>query len=191
MSIFKVRTSATSKVKAKEVVACENKDVAAAIDSYVQLDKQIKELQGDAAAPKEVISSFAKGVLAGRAKDGKMESFKVQGLSETIMFTISDRGGNLVEADADAFEEKYGKKARKELIDMDLGSVKFNAEVLAKNFEKVEKALSDLGIEGLIEDIPYRAKKGALEKAAALAKNSQELEDMIRDLKLITAIKAE
>ncbi len=162
-------------------------EVAEAIDAFRECQEQAKHFEGEATVHKDAILDFGAGEFAKRALSGINRSFKILGEQSMVTFVAMDASAGLSEEEVEAFADRWGKKAADELITRDLGSIRFDPQVLEANYDAVVKALEvlpDKVLENLFKPMLLKAKPGAVEKAKQFAKNADDLRELIQQLKI-------
>jgi hypothetical protein len=188
---FKVAKTKKTASKTSAVAAPE--EVQAAVAEYKEAQEQMKHYEGLMNIHKDAILSFAKPYHAKKNFAGCKKGFKILGKDESMTsYVAQDRGRSITEEEADAFEERFGEKAREDLIVVDYGSISFNAEVLEANYDAVVGALQTLPpevLENLFKETPLKACKGALEDARNHVESAEEMEEICNALKLTSFLR--
>ena len=171
------------------------KNVVAAIDAWLPLKEQAKEIEGKLAGYNDVIVPWALAEYSRRQKDSKPGNFKIDGSKDSVTFIVQDRSSGFKPSEQAEFAGKYGKKVADALLEIDYGSFRLNPEVMKDpaKAKKVQDALAGLMTElGESPLLPghYAAKKNAVETAKELAKTPEELANLILDLKLTKFIRS-
>jgi hypothetical protein len=162
-------------------------EVAKAIDLFRESQEQAKHFEGEATVQKDLILEYSQAEYTKRVFNGKNRSFKILGEQGMVMYVVMDASAGLTEADVEAFTEQWGEEAAEELITRDLGSIRFDPEVLEANYEAVVEALQVLPkkvLDSLFKPMLMKAKPGSVEKAKRYAKNPDELRELIQQLKI-------
>jgi len=163
-------------------------EVAEAVDAFRESQEQMKHYEGEATIHKNEIMDYGAAEFAKRAIAGKTKSFKILGEQSMVTFVAMDASAGLSEEEVEHFVERWGKKAAEDLITKDLGSIRFDPEVLEANYDAVvealQEALPEKVLENLFRPLLMKAKPGAVEKAKQFAKNAEELRELIQQLKI-------
>ena len=194
MATAKIFKTASTSAKSKNDVIMANGDMINVVDSYKKLNDEIKHLEGEATIFKNEFKAYAHNLFSERVITGKTNNFKVEGKTGSVSYIVQDASSGITDEDYAAFTEKWGKKAAKELIMDDLGSIKFDADVLTANYDAVVTALQNAlpaeVLESLFKPMLMKAAKGAVDKAAKIAKDPEKLAEMLTDLKVKTQVRA-
>jgi|GEM_PF-3013420 len=188
---FKTRKTREPKQEAGDVLTPPS-DVAHAVDQFREFQEQAKHFEGEATVQKDIILDYGQGEYVKRVLKGMNRSFKVMGDQSMVTFVAMDTSSGLTEEEVEAFTEKWGEKAAEDLITRDLGSIRFDAEVLEANYDAVVEALKVLPddvIENLFKPMLMKAKSGAVERAKKYAKGAEELRELVGQLKIRTYIR--
>ena len=188
---FKTRKTREPKEDAGDVLTPPS-EVARAVDQFREFQEQTKHFEGEATVQKDIIMDYGQGEYIKRVLKGMNRSFKVLGEQSMVTFVAMDTSSGLTEEEVEAFSEKWGEKAAEELITRDLGSIRFDPQVLEANYDAVVEALKVLPedvLENLFKPMLMKAKSGAVEKAKKYAKNADELRDLVGQLKIRTYIR--
>lgn len=166
--------------------------IKAAIDAFRECQDQAKHFEGEATIHKDQIVDYAQGEYTKRVFGGQTKSFKLLGDETMVTYIVMDSSAGLTEEDAEEFSNRWGKDAAEELIVRDFASVKFDAEVLAANYDAVVEALQKLPaevLENLFKPMLMKAAPGAVEKAKRFAKKPEDMRELIKQLKVKNYIK--
>lgn len=163
------------------------KEIAKAIDAFRECQDQAKHFEGEATVFKDVILSFSEEEYVKRLLGGKNASFKLLGDETMVTYVVMDASAGLTEEDVEEFARNYGEKAAEDLITRDYASVRFDAKVLAANYEAVVDALQVLPedvLENLFKPMLMKASPGAAERANQYAKKPGDLLEMLKALRI-------
>jgi len=183
---FKTRKTREPELEAGDTIT-PPEDIQQAIDAFRDAQEQMKHFEGEATVQKDAINDFALKEYSKRVQKGKGRSFKLLGDQSMVTYVVMDASAGLTEEEVEAFKERWGEEAADELITRDLASIRFDGEVLEANYEAVTEALQSLPkdvLENLFKPMLMKAQKGAVEKAKSYAKNADELQELIRQLKI-------
>lgn len=141
------------------------------IDLYVHTHREMKRLEREMQKLKDEIVSFAKDERAYRVTAGEPDrSFRIEGYKEAVTFVVTDSGGAIEPEDLAAIESEFGSQVR-QLLELDLNSLRFNIDVLRPNFEQVAMAFETLPqpiLGGLFRPVTFVVSKGATAKIPKL-----------------------
>jgi hypothetical protein len=183
---FKTKRSTETQPKTENILV-PPQDVAEAVDAFREAQDQAKFFEGEATVHKNKVLDYAQDEYAKRLHKGTDSGFKIQGIETVAMYVVQDSSAGLSEEDVEAFSERWGKKAAEDLITRDFASIRFNDKVLEANYDTVVAALETLPadvLENLFKPMAMKAKGGAADKARHYAKSPDELQEMLRQLKL-------
>jgi hypothetical protein len=184
---FKTKKSSAPEEKSADNILQVPQEVAEAIDAFREAQDQAKFFEGEATVHKNTVLNYCQDEYAKRLYSGMGTGFKVQGVETIAMYVVQDSSAGLSEEDAEAFSERWGKKAAEELITQDYGSIRFNEKVLEAHYDEVVKALETLPpeiLENLFKPMALKAKPHAAENARRFTKNAAETKEILRHLKL-------
>lgn len=190
-SPFKTRKTKIESAKVNDTVT-PPKSIADAIDAFRECQDQARHYEGEATIHKDLVVDFAAQEFSKRLTSGLDSSFKILGHETMVTYIVSDAGAGLTDEDVAEIEERWGEDAVQDLVVNDYGSIKFDAKVLEANFDAVVKALQALPqdvYENLFKPMLMKAKPGAAETAKKYVKNSEDLRDLLRSLKMKNYIK--
>lgn len=179
---FKTRKTNDKPSKSANDVVIPPPDIQEAIDAFREDQAQAKHFEGEAAVQKNTISGFATEEYAKRLMHGQPGSFKMQGLTSTVLYVVTDSSSGLTEEERDEFAKKWGKAAAEKLIVKDYGSVRFNADVLEAHYDEVVQALQVLPPEvlgNLFKPMMLKAAPEAQQLVRSLAKDEGEAQAML------------
>lgn len=162
-------------------------DIKQAIDAFRECQEQAKHFEGEATIYKDQITEYARTEYTKRVFSGIQGSFKILGDETMVTYVVQDSSAGLTDEDVETFTERWGKKASEELIEKDFRSIRFDADVLAANYDAIVDALQELPaevLEKLFKPMLMKAKHSALETAKKYAKNPDELRELLEQLKL-------
>jgi len=188
---FKTRTTKVPETKANDTVN-PPPEVAEAIDAFRESQEQAKHYEGEATIHKDTILSFAEEQFTKRVLAGIHKSFKIMGEETMVTFIVTDSSAGLTDEDVSEIEERWGRKAAEELVVRDYASIRFDADVLAANYEQVVEALQVLPedvLHKLFKPMLMKAKPGATEAAKQFTKNASELKSLLKMLRIKNYIK--
>ncbi len=183
---FKTRKTREPELEAGDTIT-PPEEIQQAIDAFRDAQEQMKHFEGEATVQKDAINDFALKEYSKRVTKGKGRSFKLLGDQSMVTYVVMDASAGLTEEEVEAFKEQWGEDAADELITRDLASIRFDGAVLEANYEAVVEALQVLPkdvLENLFKPMLMKATKGAVEKAKNFAKNADELQELIRQLKI-------
>lgn len=184
---FKTRKSREPEAQVSDTLTPPH-TVAEAIDAFREAQDQAKHFEGEATVQKDLILEYSQAEYSKRALAGMNRSFKILGEQSMVTYVVMDSSAGLTDDDVAAFSERWGEKAADELITRDLGSIRFNPEVLEANYEEVVKALQEAlpedVLENLFKPMLMKATPGAAEKAKQYTKNAEEFREIIQQLKI-------
>lgn len=158
-----------------------------AIDQFRDAQEQAKHHEAQATALKDSILSFARDLYSQRARSGLPGSFKINGDEAMVTYVVMDKSAGLTEEDLDLIRERWGDKAAEDLVVRDFRSIRFDPQVLEANYDQVVAALQTLPeevLESLFKPMLMKAVPHAMEKLGKYAADSQQLAELISDLKL-------
>lgn len=183
---FKTRKARTETQEAGDTIS-PPAEVAEAIDSFRESQEQAKHFEGEATIHKDTILSFAEGEYGRRLINGKNVSFKLLGNETMVTYVVMDASAGLTDEDVEEFARNWGEKAAEELIVRDFGSIKFDPKVLEANYDAIVEALQVLPedvLENLFKPMLMKARPGAAELAKKYAKKSDDLIDLLKQLRI-------
>jgi hypothetical protein len=189
---FKVRSTSDKGSSKKSDAVVVPAEVATAIDGFREAMEQAKHFEGEATLHKETVLSFARGEYAKRAMVGTTDSFKLLGEQAMVTYIVADNASGLTQDEVDAVAEEFGAEAVEQLVGVDYGSIRFDAQVLEENYDDVIQALQVLKpevLERLFKPGLQKAKKGAVESARRIAKDAGALSRLLAMLKITNYIK--
>lgn len=188
---FKVRKTTTAPAKSDDIVT-PPKEVAEAIDAFRQAIDQAKFFEGEATIYKNTVVDFARSKFAKRFFDGIKKGFKLQGSEAVIMYVVQDSSAGFSDEEVAEFAERWGEEAAEELIVRDFASIRFNEKTLEAHYDEIVgalKALPEEVLENLFKPMLMKARPAALDAARKYAKNTEDFENLMRDLKIKNYIK--
>lgn len=183
---FKTRQTQKGK-NAKVASVLPPPKIGQAVDEFCELRDDIKFKEGELTVLKDVVMNFAQDEFTRRTVTGIPGGFHVQGIKRSLTYVVQDASAGFSAEEYVLFEERWGEEAAKELLVEDLGSIRFNADVLKANKDLVVKALQALPanvLENLFLPALMKSTDGALEKAKRYAKSPKELREMMEQLKI-------
>jgi len=167
--------------------------VRGSVDSYCELNAQIKTLEGELSTHKAEIEQYARSVHAHRMIEGKRENFKIMGNNDNrVSWVVSAASSNFNQEDVDQFAMTWTKKAAESLLVKDIGSVRFDAKAFEKHRDAVMAVLNTLDPDIFAEVFTpavYKVKETVLEDMRQFAKSDDQMEALTRDLKIKTSIR--
>jgi hypothetical protein len=188
---FKTKKSKTPPSKAADTVT-PPAEVAEAIDRFRDCQEQARHFEGEATVAKDKVQTFCQAELTRRLQSGIGGSFKVLGDETMVTYVVTDSSAGLSEEDAEEFKNKWGKDAAEELIVRDFQSIRFDPAVLEANYDQVVEALQALPeevLDRLFKPMLMKAAPGAVATGKKYAKAPEDLQEMIKDLKIKNYIK--
>ncbi|MBY0470396.1 hypothetical protein K2X30_04445 [bacterium] len=183
---FKTRKTRTDKAESADTLT-PPAEVARAIDQFREAQDQAKHFEGEATIHKDVILNFTEKEYSKRLLNGMNKSFKVLGDETMVTYVIMDASAGLTEEDAEDFAKAWGEEAAEDLIVRDYASVRFDGKVLEAHYDAVVEALQVLPEEvlsNLFKPMLMKARPGAAEGAKRYAKKSEDLRDLLKQLKI-------
>jgi hypothetical protein len=184
--IFKTRKTREPEAEAGDTIT-PPEEIAQAIDAFRDAQEQAKHFEGEATVHKDAINDYSLKEYSKRVLKGKARSFKLMGEQSMVTYVVMDASAGLTEDDVEAFKEQWGEQAADDLITRDFASIRFDGQVLEANYEAVVEALSTLPkdiLENLFKPMLLKAKPGAVERAKKYAKSAEDLQELIRQLKI-------
>jgi hypothetical protein len=184
--IFKTRKTREPEAEAGDTIT-PPAEIARAIDSFRDAQEQAKHFEGEATVQKDAINDYSLREYSKRAMKGKSRSFKLLGEQSMVTYVVMDASAGLTEEDVEAFKEQWGEDAAEKLITRDFASIRFDGAVLEANYDAVVEALSALPkdvLDNLFKPMLLKAKPGAVELAKKYAKSTDDLQELIRQLKI-------
>jgi hypothetical protein len=184
---FKTRKTKVETERAAGDTLTPPKEVSEAIDAFREAQDQAKHFEGEATIHKNTILAFTEEEYAKRLHAGKNKSFKILGDETMVTYVVMDASAGLTEEDAEEFAKHYGKDAAEDLIVRDLASLRFDPKVLEQNYDAVVEALQALPedvLENLFKPMLMKARPGAAEAAKHYAKNVDQLQDIVKALRI-------
>lgn len=188
---FKVKKSKTQPVKEADTVT-PPADISEAVDRFREAQDQARHFEGEATIYKDKVQNFCQGEYSRRLQSGLKGSFKVLGEETMVTYVVTDSSAGLSEEDLQAFTEKWGEDAAQSLIVRDFQSIRFDPAVLEANYDEVVEALQALRpevLENLFKPMLMKAKPGAVQAAKSYAKAPEEMQEIVKDLKIKNYIK--
>lgn len=190
-SPFTTKKSSTSKSKVQTATDTPPA-VAEAVDAFKNLKDQIKHLEGQSAIHKDTIMEFAGKEFVKRWMVGHDESsMKVLGKSNThVNYTLMDKSGAITEEEKEEIAKRFGEETADALCVPDFSTLRFDAEVLAANYDAVLGALSALP-EDVLNSLfkPMTLKAAPRAEIRQHASSADELGDLLKALKITSYIK--
>ncbi len=183
---FKTRKTKTEASVSSDTIS-PPKEIAEAIDNFRECQDQAKHFEGEATIHKNQILEFSENEYVKRLLNGKNVSFKVLGEETMVTYVVMDSSAGLTDEDVEEFSKNFGEEAAEELIVRDYNSIKFDAKVLEANYDAVVEALQVLPsdvLENLFKPMLMKAAPGAAESAKKYAKNSSELLEILKSLRI-------
>lgn len=188
---FKTRKKRESpKAESNTIEAPE--DIAQAIESFRECQEQAQHFEGEAVVFKNKIMNYAQEQYIQKAFKGDADSIKITCAENMVSYIVQDSSAGITEEEKEQFASEWGQQAADDLIGNDFSSIKFDAKVLANNYEEVVSALQALPnhiLENLFKPMLLKAKPSALEKARKYAKDPEELKQLMIRLKLKNYVK--
>ena len=189
---FKIKkTKTASSTKVNDTVT-PPAPVQEAIDKFRENQEQARHFEGEATIYKDKALAFCQIEYVKRLNNGIDGSFKVLGDETMITYTVVDGSAGLSDEDKDSFSERWGEEAAEALIKRDYQSIRFDPAVLEANYDQVVEALQTLDpdvVERLFKPMLMKAVPGAVQKAKKFAKTQDDMQEIIRDLKIKNYIK--
>jgi len=183
---FKTRKSKVPLAKADDAITPPQK-IQKAIDAFREAQDQYKHFEGEMTIHKDQIMSYGWDEYSKRMMHGKKGSFKVLGEETMVTYVAMDSSAGLSDEDVALIEQRWGKEAAQQLIGPDFSTIRFDAAVLEANYDAVVEALQSLPesvFENLFKPMLRKAKSGAVDQCKKFAKNSEELKELLQDLKM-------
>jgi hypothetical protein len=184
--VFKTRKTRESEPDQGDTIT-PPEEIARAIDEFRDAQEQAKHFEAEATMRKDAINDYSRREYCKRVIKGKNRSFKLLGEQSMVTYVVMDASAGLTDDDVEAFKERWGEKAAEDLITRDFASIRFDGEVLEANYDAVVEALQVLPkevLESLFKPMLLRAKPGAVERAKKYAKSSEELIELVQQLKI-------
>lgn len=181
----KVKSSAASKKKSS-VARDVPEEIKTAIDAFKEAKDALKNAEFSKKEHGSVVQEFAMREFAAGIMAGKSEtSFDLQGNEATVKFVTQFKSlGGITGEEKEAIAEKWGEAVANEVCLPDLGTVRFDAEVLAANYDAVVAALQTLPEEILSNLLkPMTMKTASLETIKKHARNADDLIDLLKAVK--------
>jgi hypothetical protein len=188
---FKTKKTKTPASKVNDTVT-PPAPVQEAIDKFREYQEQARHFEGEATIYKDKALAFCQKEYVKRLSNGIDGSFKVLGEETMITYTVVDSSAGLSEEDKEAFAERWGEEAAEALIKRDYQSIRFDPAVLEANYDEVVAALQQLDpdiLERLFKPMLMKAVPGAVQLAKKFAKSQEDMQEIIRDLKIKNYIK--
>lgn len=183
---FKTRKTREAAPKEGDTVT-PPEDIMRAIDSFRDAQEQAKHFEGEMTVQKDAINEYSRKEFVKRIQKGKKSSFKLLGEQSMVTYVVMDASAGLTEDEVEAFRERWGDEATDELIMRDLASIRFDGEVFEENYEAITEALSSLPkdvLESLFKPMLQKARPGAVDIAKKHAKSTEDLLELIQQLKI-------
>lgn len=190
MTLLQLKDSVLKKQPIESLQTPE--DIAASIDTYVKIQKQIKELERQALEQKSSIASYSREVLACRISQNEKGSFRLQGNEEAITFIMQDSGSGIGKKEYNEFLAAWGEEIAKATLETDIASIKFDPETLRDNLSLVLKAIGTLPPEiqkNLFKPTVKKVKRGITEILPQLV-TENEVGKLLSDLRYTTKIQS-
>lgn len=194
---IKVKKTSEPKKGKLDIVIPESEIIKAAVDKFKAISAQMKNLDGELAGHKSIIAGYAKGAFAERQMKNVSGNFNILGNTETCQFQAHNSGTEIGEDEYEAFIKEHGKEAAEELLQINVKTVKFNAATLqeagvmdmivaALNAKdaKGKRILPDEVLDRLFSGTAYGVTDEVFVKARAHAKNAEDYESLMADLKV-------
>jgi hypothetical protein len=183
---FKTKKTKTAAPETHDTVT-PPAEVAEAIDAFREAQDQAKHFEGEATIHKDVILKFSEQEYTKRLFNGMNQSFKILGEQTMVTYVIMDASAGLTDEDAADISQRWGQEAADELIVRDFSSIKFDAKVLEANYDAVVECLQSLPEEvlsNLFKPMLMKAKPGAVEAAKRYAKTPEDMQELVKQLKI-------
>lgn len=183
---FKTRKSREVAPKVNDSVT-PPEEVAKAIDEFREAQEQAKHFEGEATVLKDTVMNWATDEYSKRFLNGMEKSYKVEGDETMVTYVVMDASAGLTDEDVQQIAERWGEEAAEDLVQRDFRSIRFDPKVLEANYDEVVNALQNLPeevVENLFKPMLMKAKSGALEVAKKYAKSPEEIQEVMRALKL-------
>ena len=190
---FKVRKSKTeiaSQTPTDTVTPPE--EIAAAIDAFRDAQEQAKHFEGEATVHKNQVVEYSQLEYAKRSFTGKTKSFKLLGEQSMVTYIVMESGSGLTDDDLAEIKERWGSNAADDLVRRDYASIRFDPDVLEANYDAVVQALQTLPagvVESLFKPMMMKVRKGVSEAVKKYAKTPEDLNELLRQLKVTSYIK--
>lgn len=162
-------------------------DIAAAIDAFRECEDQAKHFEGEATIHKNQVLDFARQEFVRRARAGQNLSFKIHGNEAIVTYVVQDSSAGLTEEEVSDIAQRWGETAADQLVTRDFRSIRFDPKVLETHYDAVVSALQQLPedvLSSLFKPMLMMARPGALETAKRIAKDEDELRDLLHQLKM-------
>jgi hypothetical protein len=189
---FKTRKTRQTEKKVAADTVTPNAEIAQAIDEFREAQEQAKHFEGEATIHKDKILEYCKGEYAKRLLSGKPKSFKVLGDESMVTYIVMDSSAGLTEEDAAYISEKWGEEAAEDLLTRDFRSIRFDEKVMEAHYDKIVEALQTLDddiLEHLFKPMLMKTKSDISHLVKKYAKSSDEIEELLNDLKVKHYIK--
>jgi hypothetical protein len=188
---FKTRKTKEVDTKVDDTIT-PPKAVAEAIDEFRNAQDQAKHFEGEMTIHKEAVLKFAQKEYAKRLLNGLRSSFKILGNESMVTYITTVSSAGLTDDDLASIEERWGKKAAEELVVRDYASIRFDPQVLEANYDQIVEALQTLPediLENLFKPMLMKASPQAVEMAKKYAKDAEEVDELLQQLKIKNYIK--
>ena len=183
---FKTRKTSSQEETANDTLTPPD-EVAKAIDAFRECQEQAKHFEGEATIHKDAVLRYARESYSQRVFKGQISSFKVMGQEALVTFVAMDSSAGLTDEDVAIIDQRWGSDAASEPVERDFRSLRFDAKVLEANFDQVVNALQKLPedvLDNLFKPMLMKATEHAVEKAKRYAKTPEDMEEMLRMLKM-------
>ncbi len=163
------------------------------IDLFVATHREIKRAERELQKLKDEILAFAKEERAFRVTSGKEDrSFRIEGGKDTVTFVVTDSGAGIEPQDLLVIESEFGSGVR-QLLELDLNSLRFNTEVLRPNFQQVARAFETLPqqiLGDLFRQVSFTVAKGATSKIPKLTNDVQQVKAILERIRTTVKLQA-
>ncbi len=188
---FKTRKTKVETKDQAEVLS-PPKDVAEAIDRFRESQEQAKHFEGEAMIYKDKILDYSRELFCKRLFQGFSQSFKIASDESMVTYIVQDSSAGLTEDDVAEIRSRWGERAADDLITKDYASIRFDANVLEANYDRVVAALQSLPeevLDKLFKPMLMKATPGAIEMAKRHAKTPEEMNELLEQLKIKNYVK--
>lgn len=190
---FKVAKKATKKSSKTMAEVTAPKTLSAAVDDYCDLHRRIKSLEAERETCKNELQAFGRTAYAERVKAGRSGNFKIMGDSSSVTYITQSRGSNIDQERYDELEEKYSAEILENCLHADISTVRIDPEVYAEHQDTINAAIAALGKKigaELFVGMAYKAVPDILEVMPDQVESAEEFEELAKDLKLVTQLRA-
>jgi hypothetical protein len=190
---LKVKSNADVKVKGSKnvIVSSFSEEIRTAIDSYVEVTEDIKNLEAKQKELSREIRAPALDYYLHNVVDcGVTDNYKIAGNHACVSFICQNKGYNIPIETINEVEGRYGEDAVNNLFDTDWKSYHLNPEIMNNDLKRdmilqeLEKLNKKFGF-SIFTEGSFKIKENFVDRARTIVKTTEELDDLLTKGKLV------